>query len=121
MTMSAGEIKKSYMNAKNRKKQIAILAELNDCNENEIVMALSLQGIHMGEDAIKENEQKRELPAAVKEALEQKRDEIMDKLMKISEEMTELAKREEELTVKYSEISDYIGESMKVAPVQLKE
>jgi hypothetical protein len=36
MEMSISEIKKSYSNAKNQKKQIRILADLNDCTADEI-------------------------------------------------------------------------------------
>lgn len=43
MEMSVGEIKRSYDQAKNKERQIAILAELNDCDRSEIEKIISVE------------------------------------------------------------------------------
>ena len=43
MEMSVGEIKRSYDQAKNKERQIGILAELNDCNRSEIEKIISAE------------------------------------------------------------------------------
>lgn len=41
MQMTAGEIKRSYEEAKNKGRQVRILAELNNCSQDEIRTVLS--------------------------------------------------------------------------------
>lgn len=41
MQMTAGEIKRSYEEAKNKGRQVRILAELNNCSQDEIHTILS--------------------------------------------------------------------------------
>lgn len=43
MEMSVGEIKRSYDQAKNKRRQIDILAELNDCDRSEIEKIISVE------------------------------------------------------------------------------
>ena len=43
MEMSVGEIKRSYDQAKNKRRQIDILAELNDCDRSEIEKIISAE------------------------------------------------------------------------------
>lgn len=44
MEMSVGEIKRNYDNAKNKERQISILAELNDCDRSEIEKIVLVEG-----------------------------------------------------------------------------
>lgn len=46
MEMEIGEIRRQYKYAKDRKKCISILAELNDCSKDDIKEILGLDKIH---------------------------------------------------------------------------
>ena len=51
MEMEVGEIRRQYKHAKDRKKCISILAELNDCSKDDIKMILGLDGNQVGKPA----------------------------------------------------------------------
>lgn len=54
MEMSVGEIKRSYDQAKNKRRQIDILAELNDCDRSEIEKIISVESMREQHEPVKE-------------------------------------------------------------------
>ena len=53
MEMSVGEIKRSYDQAKNKERQIGILAELNDCDRSEIEKIISVESMREQHEPVK--------------------------------------------------------------------
>ena len=53
MEMSVGEIKRSYDQAKNKRRQIDILAELNDCDRSEIEKIISVESMREQHEQVK--------------------------------------------------------------------
>ena len=53
MEMSVGEIKRSYDQAKNKRRQIDILAELNDCDRSEIEKIISVESMREQHETVK--------------------------------------------------------------------
>ena len=53
MEMSVGEIKRSYDQAKNKRRQIDILAELNDCDRYEIEKIISVESMRVQHEPVK--------------------------------------------------------------------
>ena len=53
MEMSVGEIKRSYDQAKNKKAQIGILADLNCCDRSEIEKIISVESMREQHEPVK--------------------------------------------------------------------
>lgn len=56
MTMQPGEIARDYKAAKNKRQQIKILAELNQCDEEDIKFLLEQQGVEIKKTGRKKKE-----------------------------------------------------------------
>lgn len=85
MQMSVGEIQRSYNTAKNKKAQIGILAELNDCSVEEIEKIIGVESGRRKEPA--------EVPVVPTELT---RGEIMDMLFGRMDVLDKEIKRLEE-------------------------
>lgn len=93
MYMSVGEIKKNYYEAKNKKRQIVILADLNCCSKEEIEKILGV-------------EKKRESKTSRNDlATEQKKEVSIENVKnKLFSRMDELDRQIKELENEYREI-----------------
>lgn len=76
MIMSIQEIAKSYNEAKNKSSQIGVLADLNDCSKEQIIVVLKGQGI----TDIPQPSSKEKKPKVIKTITEPKKIEYKDEL-----------------------------------------
>lgn len=87
MQMSVGDIKRSYDEAKNKKTQIGILAELNCCTKEEIVKIIDAE--NRRKESLREtSETPREEPklSQIKEMLYARLDELEKDIKALEEE-----------------------------------
>lgn len=109
--MTGEEIQKSFQEAKDKRKQIDILAQLNDCSSIQVIELLKSRGVDVDEIlGIK----RITMPEVVEEALTKAAGELLNQLEVIEKEKENLKKREETVTKKYKEIMDYLKEAKDV-------
>lgn len=109
--MTGEEIQKSFQEAKDKRKQIDILAQLNDCSTIQVIELLKSRGVDVDESlGIK----RITMPEVVEEALTKAAGELLNQLEAIEKEKENLKKREETVTKKYKEIMDYLNEAKDV-------
>lgn len=123
MTMDPGEIKLSFQQAKNKKNQMQVLAELNTCSRKEIKEILIEQGVNedeipkfrgpMKKSEMQNKKCEQKIPDIVIQTMEEKKNAIMNQLTELEEKMQELKKREEQLTENYADINNYLQEVVK--------
>ena len=105
MWMDRGQVVREYKQAKNKRMQIGILAELNNCYKEEIVKILVEEGIL--EKPVKKTKKKEEVTevAAVKE----KKIIIPPSIMVLVESrMSEVEEKIKILEAEYTELADFI-------------
>ena len=110
MMMKEGEICKEYREAKNRKNQIAILADLNCCEVEEIIKILLDNGMELPPNMPKMQEQKAVKEEKPKEEPPEKAQNMPDAVMRVIFARmdvldAEIATREKE----YKELAAFVG------------
>lgn len=109
MEWTKDEICRNYENSKNKKNQIAVLAQLNDCSKEEIKRILRDGGCL--ESVIDQGEKSAAVPVPeiIITTLREKQMHLLEMLDETEEQMTSLQRQQEELTLRYKEISDYLA------------
>ena len=107
MEMSVGEIKRSYDQAKNKRRQIDILAELNDCDRSEIEKIISVESMREQHEPVK----------AVVENPSEKKMGLDDVMSTLFNRMDELEKQIKPLEEEYRNIKIAIDVIAKVRSV----
>lgn len=92
MQMSVGEIKRSYDEAKNKKTQIGILAELNCCTKEEIVKIIDAEN-RRKEKPVETNNEPHEEPrlSQINELLYARMDELEKDIKALEEEYRKIS------------------------------
>ena len=107
MEMSVGEIKRSYDQAKNKKAQIGILADLNCCDRSEIEKIISVESMREQHEPVK----------AVVEKPSEKEMGLNDVMNTLFNRMDELEKQIKPLEEEYRNIKIAIDVIAKVRSV----
>ena len=107
MEMSVGEIKRSYDQAKNKRRQIDILAELNDCDRSEIEKIIYVESMREQHEPVK----------AVVEKPSEKKMGLDDVMNTLFNRMDELEKQIKPLEEEYRNIKIAIDVIAKVRSV----
>lgn len=88
MQMSVAEIKRAYSQAKNKKKYVSILADLNGCSLKEI-----LDIVHTKNEKEPENPKEEWIPTPKQKALIDRLEELDGMIGKLEKEYKEVARR----------------------------
>ncbi|MDD6332325.1 MAG: hypothetical protein PUA59_07835 [Clostridium sp.] len=102
-----GEIKRSYDQAKNKERQIGILAELNDCDRSEIEKIISVESMREQHEPVK----------AVVEKQSEKEMGLNDVMNTLFSRLDELEKKIKPLEEEYRNIKIAIDVIAKVRSV----
>lgn len=111
---SADRIRESYLNAENRKSQVGILAELNDCSKQEIEEILISEGVMEPKRIKLEKPEKPveekpivaavHIPKTILDMVEAKLDEL-------EESLSQLEVMKKDLEAQYKELCDFVERS----------